>query len=232
LTTLGGEVIKVPVSMKKIIRFSIILASLLASRVAQGQETVYLSNLGQTPSGSNLVGSDSWVASEIITGNNPSGYLLDYAQLEMTDASGNPSGFIAMLYSAVALTGINPGSSLGTLTGSSNPSTAGIYTYIPTSSLTLSPNTDYFIVLTAGRAVANGAYEWSFLNTLSYNPSGGWGAGGVWKSSNGSTWLYNSGGSQFAIAATAIPEPSSAFLLLLGSGVLMYVRRIFHRQSA
>jgi len=36
----------------------------------------------------------------------------------------------------------------------------GTFTYTPLSNLTLSPNTPYFIVLTAGITIANGAYEW------------------------------------------------------------------------
>jgi hypothetical protein len=55
---------------------------------------------------------------------------------------------------------IHPGNRVGTLTGSLNPLTSGIYTFTPAESLTLSPNTQYFIVLTAGTPVADGAYQW------------------------------------------------------------------------
>jgi len=54
-----------------------------------------------------------------------------------------------------------PGSSLGSLNGSFNPVTGSAYAYTPTSDLTLLPNNFYFIVLTAGTTIANGAYEWS-----------------------------------------------------------------------
>ncbi len=209
--------------MKKITIMFVV--GLLTQQIIQAQGTVYLSNLGQSPTGSNPVGSDSWVALDVITGHNAGGYLLDSIQLGITDASGNPNGFTAMIYSSIAFTGINPGSSLGTLDGSANPSTAGIYTYTPTSNLVLSPNTDYFIVLTAGTAIADGAYEWSLTipNILYGNES--WKAGGVWKSGDGSSWLYNSGASQFAITATPVPEPSAWALLFLGVGVLLYARR-------
>jgi hypothetical protein len=92
----------------------------------------------------------------------------------------------------------------------------------------LSPNTDYFIVLTAGTAVDNGAYNW---RERAYPPSGidNWRAGnGVLHSSNGtSAWSATPylGIAQFSITATAIPEPSWARLLLFGSGVLFYVRK-------
>lgn len=210
--------------MKKIIIMFAI--ALLAPRLLQSQGITYLSNLGQTSTGSNPVGGDSWVASTFATGNNAGGYLLDSIQLAMMDASGNPSGFTAMIYNAGYGFGDNLGSNLATLTGSANPSTVGIYAYTPASSLTLSPNSEYYIVLTAGTATADGAYDWSLTSPISYSPSGGWGgAGGVWKSSDGSTWLYNSGAPQFAITATGVPEPGILGLIGLGGLLLLRHRR-------
>jgi hypothetical protein len=149
----------------------------------------------------------------------------------MADESGNPSDFTVVLYSATTEDAILPGSNLGSLSGSLDPSTAAIYTYIPGSSLTLSPSTDYFIVLTAGTTVANGAYEWSHAGTYSYNQSSGWNTfANAFYSSDGSSWVSTSSiDLQFAITATPVPEPSSSLLLLLGSGVLIYVRRAFNR---
>jgi hypothetical protein len=152
--------------------------------------------------------------------------VLNSIQLAMTDASGSPSGFIVMLYAHV-LGGLSPGSSLGTLNGSLNPVTSGIYTYTPASNLTLSPRTPYFIVLTAGTAVANGAYEWSYAGINSYNPTDGWGAqAGVWASTNGSSPWGGSGSTfpQFAVSSTAVPEPSILGLLVLGGFFLVWHR--------
>ncbi|MGA3213100.1 MAG: choice-of-anchor R domain-containing protein, partial [Terriglobales bacterium] len=133
---------------------------LLTPQLLQAQGTTYLSNLDQSSAGSLAVGSDSWLAGIFTTGLNPGGYVLNSIQLAMTDASGSPGGFMVMLY-APAIGGILPGSSLGTLNGSLNPVTSGIYTYTPAATLTLAPNVPYSIVLTAGTAVANGAYELS-----------------------------------------------------------------------
>ena len=202
---------------------------LLAQQTTRAQGTLtYLSNLEQSSAGNLAVGSDSWYGALFWTGNNASGYVLNTVQLGMADATGNPSGFTVMLYSLL-FGAILPGNSLGTLNGSANPSTTGIYTYTPTSNLTLSPSTDYFIVLTAGTTVANGAYEWNYMSTLSYNPSGNWNGGGSVFSSNGSHWT-GIGGTfpEFAITATAIPEPSPSWLLLLGSGIFIYVRARNH----
>jgi hypothetical protein len=215
--------------MKKII--IMFALGLLTQPTIRAQGPVYLSNLGQTSTGSVAVGSDSWLAEDFTTGTNVSGYSLNSIQLEMADASGNPTNFAAMLYSAVSGGATLPGSNLGTLDGSLNPTTAGIYTFTPASNLTLSAETPYFIVLTAGTAVANGAYGWGYANTSTYNPSGRWLGGVTLISSNGSTpWtrlgsnpLYDF--SEFAINATAIPEPGDLDLFSLGGLAFLWHRR-------
>ena len=218
--------------MKKIV--IVFLLALVASQVIHAQGTTYLSSLSETPTGSDVVGSDSWVAAGIFTGNNVGGYVLNSVQLGMADSSGNPSGFTVMLYTeANNPSTIIPGTSLGTLDGSTDPATSGIYTYTDDLNIMLSPSTLYFIVLTAGTAVSNGAYIWN-EGTYPPNSSGGWGDdNAVLHSSNGiggwSTSPEDLNIVQFAINATAVPEPSSSWLVLLGSGIFMYARRAFHR---
>ena len=214
--------------MKKII--IIFVAALLALQIIQAQGAItYLSNLGQTSTGNIAIGSDSWLAEPFETGTNASGYALNSVQLGMTDASGNPSGFTVMIYSAIIGGGISPGSSLGTLSGSANPATGGIYTYTDDSNIILSSQADYYIVLTAETAVANGAYDWSLTDANSYNPTDRWAAvGGVsqyfYQSSDGLSWSGNLGTyPQFAITATPIPEPSS--LILFGLSSLLFIRQ-------
>ncbi len=209
------------------------MVTLLASRLVQAQGTIYLSNLGQTSAGSNPVGNNSWLAAGFFTGPNAGGYTLNSVQLGMTDASGSPSGFTVMLYARSGnITTIVPGNSLGTLNGSTDPSTSGVYTYTA-SGLTLSPSTHYYIVLTAGTAVANGAYDWSFMNTFSYNPDDSWEGSVTLGSNNGSSWAWLGGNSpqfdysQFALNATAIPEPSVLSLFGLGGLGFIWHRRRF-----
>jgi hypothetical protein len=222
--------------MKKLISSSVIVftVALLAPQIAPAQGAItYVSNLGQTSTGSDKVGSNSWLAMEFHTGNNAIGYLLNSVQLGMTDASSNPSGFTAMMYGQDGNpAGPAPGSSLGTLDGSLNPASSGVYTYTDDSNITLSPNGYYFIVLTAGTAVANSAYEWSLAGANSYNPTGNWSvlggsSTGFLSSASGNFFSWNSIGfsfPQFAINATAIPEPSSEILLGLGGVFFCLVR--------
>jgi len=210
----------------------VLVVALLAPQIIQAQGTIYLSNLGQPSTGSFAVGSDSWLAMYFFTGNNTGGYVLNSIQLAMTDASGTPNGFTVMLCGVGNQPGGPvPGSSLGTLSGSTDPATGGIFTYTPASNLTLSAGTSYYIVLTAGTAVANGAYAWSLAGANSYNPNGGWAViGGVstdfLHSSDGSSWNSISFSfPQFAIDATAVPEPGIFGLFGLGGSFLAWHRR-------
>jgi hypothetical protein len=150
----------------------------------------------------------------------------------MTNASGNPSGFMLMLYSAMHPGEFFPSNSLGILNGTANPATSGIFNYTPALNLTLSPSTTYFLVLTAGTTGVNGAYECN-LAGIRYDASGGWRApiGGVgqdtYQSVDGLNWGKRiTVNPQFAIAATAIPEPGLLSLLGLGGlGFLWQCRK-------
>ena len=201
--------------------------------VAHGQGSVtFLSNLGQSSAGSAGVGSNSWIGAAFISGNNANGYLLNSVQLAMTDASGSPSGFTVMIYSGADILGaIRPGSSVGVLTGSASSAATGVYTYAPSSELALSPSSDYFIVMTAGTAVASGAYEWSLSGINSYSPTAGWAVFGgassaVYSSSNGSTWnSLSMTFPQFAINATAAPEPGVVGIIFAG-GLLFGLQKL------
>jgi hypothetical protein len=208
--------------MKKTVQITIRLlsVSLLAvhSVMAQGSIT-YVSNLGQTPSGSVSVGANAWYAGDFVSGTNAGGYLLDTVQLEMTDASGDPNSFTVMIYTGPDILGGNrPGSSLGTLLGSANPTAAGVYTYTSSSSLQLLANTVYFVVITAGTQTSGGVYSWSATS----DPSTGytayhWGGTTFAESTDGLNWNYvPSGFGQFALNATATPEPGVVGLLALG----------------
>ena len=202
----------------------LILCFLSARAFAQGPMT-YLSNLSQTPAAYENVGSNSWLALGIVTGNNPAGYLLDSVQLKMADATGAPSGFRVRLYAdANNGSGPFPGSSLVTLTGSTDPSSSGLYTFSPSLTLTLSPGENYFVVVTSDSAVADGAYNWSRTASSTYQSSDNWrlisNGNPLFSSGNGFWGSVPDGPNtylQFALTATPIPEPGTLGLLLVGA---------------
>jgi len=215
----------------------IYVSGLLIAQVTQAQGTTYVSNLGQPSINSVSVGSDSWIAMGFRTGTNAGGYDFNSAQLSMANATGKPSGYTVMLYSSILKGDYFPENNLITLNGSLSPVTGGIFTYTPATSLTLSPNTGYFIVVTAGTMVANGAYQWSSANYMAYNQSGGWEAPlslwgiDIYQSSNGSSWGDSSIYPEFAINATAVPEPSLYALLVLGGFCFFSLRSVSQSQA-
>ncbi len=220
--------------MRKIIISGIIASALglLAPQMLPAQGTTYLSNLDQSSVGSLAVGSNSWVAGIFNVGKNPGGYVLNSVELALSNASGNPGALQVMIYACGGGAPI-PLFSLGTLNGSLEPVSAGIYTYTPTAPITFYQNSPYAIVLTSGTSVADGSYQWSYGGANAYNPTGGWftlpgGAAGAWTSSNGSPTSWHIDGTafpQFAIEATAVPEPGVLTLFALGGLHLVWHRR-------
>jgi hypothetical protein len=222
--------------MKKlIILFAI---GLLTQQVTQAQGTAYISSVGQPSTGYYFVASNKWEAAMFATGTNAGGYALNSIQLGMADVTGTPSGLTVMIYNQIPNSqgqpGFIPGSSLDTLDGSLNPTTAGTYTYTNNANITLLPSTVYYLVLTAGTAITNGTYDWSITDPSSYTTSVGWevfnnpsgpGQGALFRYStnSGSSWSFSYANLQYAITATAVPEPSPSLLLLLGSGIFIYV---------
>jgi hypothetical protein len=207
----------------KFIRNILILAlGVLTAQIALAQGTLYVSNVGETPTGSAAVASDSWIAQSIITGTNSGGYALDSIQLLMDAASGSSGGFAVSVYSSL---GGQPYNNLGSLAGS-DPSDGGLFTYTA-AGMELSPSTFYFVVVTAATPVAQGAYVWSGANTPPYVGNQQWTVYDFYESSSdGSSWTGHTRQDvfQMAIYATAAPEPGVLGLFALG-GLLVALQR-------
>jgi len=200
--------------------------------VVEAQGTLYVSNTGQTSAGSIPVGSNAWIGGMFFTGNAVGGYSFDSIQLLMGGALGSPSNFAVMLYSYNMRF---PGSSLGSLNGSSDPAAGGVFSY-SSSGIVLSPSTPYWIVAKSATATANGSYNWSFANTTDYSSAGTWQMNfdiGYYASSIDSlAWtIHGVYPLQFAVYATPIPEPSAISLLLLASAIVFCARRSSKQDS-
>ena len=199
-----------------------LIVNLFIEKMAQAQGTVYVSNLGQTTTGSAPIGSDAWIAQGFFTGDNPSGYVLNSVQLQLDATSGSPSGFTVSLYNN-HLNG-QPYNYLGSLSGSPNPSDAGLFTYTA-SDLLLSSSSEYLVVVADATPVAQGSYDWSAVSGLT-DGIDNWKIFGSYYSSSddGLSWQTSRQYTfQLAIDATAVPEPSPWILCLAGGGFAFYV---------
>ena len=206
--------------MKKLY-FNMILVVLIALS-GQGQGTTYFSTLSNPSGGSYAVASDSMLATQFVTGTNNSGYVLQSIQLFLGTPSGNPNTFVVSLFSNRAR---QPSVLLGLLNGDISPS-AGIYDYAA-SGISLTASTRCYIVLTSGTPVSSGAYNWRVSSLFNYSASDGWTLGGGYVTSpNGSDWLsLASNPLQFAVNATAVPEPGTASLIAIALTVCGFYRR-------
>jgi hypothetical protein len=193
----------------------------------QAQGTLYLSNLSESRPGYYDINSESWVAQGFETGVDSAGYVLDSALVGITGAGqlANLNGLNVSIYSA--LNG-SPYLDLGALSGPGNPASSGPYSFTA-SGITLSPSTQYFIVATATTPPAQNIYSWIFnVADLPYTSVDQWAIGPNEDSANGATWSGAPGyGFEMEIYATAVPEPSTWVLCLLGGGFAFY----FHKRK-
>lgn len=124
-------------------------------------------------------------------------------------AYGSPAPLTVSLFSDSSGT---PGSLVATLSGSSSPSTAGLYGYSGAASLTLG-NT-YWLVVSTGSSDSSNYYDWydgtlgdsNYVNTLWRRPpdSPDWAASGIVVPA------------AFDVNASSVPEPAALALLGIG----------------
>jgi PEP-CTERM motif len=211
-------------------KVSFVALLVLAPFFTQAQGTVYSSNLGNTPTGSFTLASDSWIAQEFswlglmvngVTLTPPC--TLNSIQLQMGSASGSPSDFSVSIYTRGAS---GPGTRIGALVGDPDPQSTGVYTYTA-SGITLAPATGYLVVVTSQRATAEGAYSWStaFLPSQSYNDN--LRIGYYFDSTDGVSWTEHirQDVGLMAIYGTPVPEPSSCFLFAFGAVCFVFMRK-------
>ncbi len=177
--------------MKSAILTLVPLVVLIIPLRLPAQGNLYVSTLEKTPVGSLAIGTDSWMAQGFYKLNtDTTTYLLDSIQLLMAPASGSPGGLSVSIYSSPFGSGSGPRDNyLGTLEGSTNPSTLGIYTFIA-SGIMLRSSEDYYVVVTAETPVAQGSYHWSA--GAGGSVTGSWGINDSYAdSSDGLNWTFH-----------------------------------------
>ena len=210
----------------------------LACLVVPARAEVVLSNLTESGVDYAPLSSGLWFGVSFVTNNQA--WTLTSATLSFDTAENTSGNLFVNLYSNATN---SPGSSLGTLSGSDNPASAGQYTYT-TNGINLDPSTTYWLV--AGVSSGSGVYRWLYTdpttstgvwsipstNTYAYNETGvgttgyrpteGLGTTGYRPTeglgtSGSSTWSSHPGTPQlFSIEATAVPEPSTYAMALAG----------------
>ena len=175
----------------------------------------------QSVTGAAAINFSDWNGNKFV--NDATSRNLQSITLSMDVAADTSGSFRVELYSN---SGSLPGSSLGILTGNGNPATAGLYTYTPSSTITLNPNTTYWVVAKVTSGL--GDYSWNYTSTTTHGGTGTLGGfsesfdqGGSWSAENVSF------PSMFSVTATAVPEPSS-YAAMLGVAALGF--GIFNRR--
>jgi hypothetical protein len=205
-------------------------AALVLGMAPDSQADVMVSNLSQ-PATSNFPVGAWWAANQFITDNSAAAFQLDLVTIAMDAANATPGNFFVAIYSGA---GDRPGTLLQTLIGSSNPDTAGDYTY-SSPGLTLTPNTSYWVVTgVSNGGSAESGYLWRNTGAV-VNYTGPWIIPSIDTHitslpAGGSTWnnFENDGyARQFSVSATAVvPEPSTCILVCLGAaGLLLRLRK-------
>lgn len=203
------------IDMKKLCAF-IFNAVVLVPFYMQAQGTTYFSSMGTPSQGTYSIGSNSWGSAWFQTGNSPGGYSLNSISLLMGNSVGSASGF------SVRLWNFQTQQPVLTLTGT-NPTTAGIYTYTAPS-FVMGSSQVYWFVVTSQTSVGTGSYNWLFSNQHALGNA--WEGAGYNVSTDGVNWIRDAGREfQFAVNATAVPEPTTLTLLGLSSGLLVLAHK-------
>lgn len=148
------------------------------------------------------------------------------SSINLSIVGGNGTGFAVALYSNSSSV---PGTLLISLSGSSSPTTTGIYSYTPTSAQILGANTTYWWVASVPHSgiVATSFNIRSTGSGAESTSLDSWTIGNVFRQqNNGGGWDATGTPLMFSVSTTAIPEPST-YVLAAGLAVFGFtlVRR-------
>ena len=223
-----GKTIKVRVSFTDDAKFPESLTSAAVTVPVAAGETVLVSNMNQTTSGSaNSILHDG--AQAFTTGTNSFGYTLESVEISLT-VGGSP--FPAHTVSIWTESSNNPGSSLGTLTNP-DPVVNGVNTYTATDGISLLAGTTYFIVVdNSPSAGDSGRIAVTGSDSEDSGAASGWsiGDGRVYRDhdSTGSWGIFNNSLKIRINGQVAPPEiPADSSLVPDGLGLGDQFRLIF-----
>jgi hypothetical protein len=220
--------------LKGLLTRGLMIVALIAWLCGNCCAATVISNLGQASSGFGFgVGtndpptlSNLMRAQTFRTGLQSQGYRLNSVTLSVGGSTGSGLGsFQVQLFAAGPFL---PTTSLGNFSVTSDPVGPGQYTYAFTNpSVVLSPQTYYAIVArspsSAGPTVSQYGWRTSSTSTLDASSDPNWLLfDQLVKTEGSANWnSIRSGPYQFAIDATAIPEPSAILLAAVGCTCLL-----------
>ena len=177
------------------------LAAALALPATAQAQTTFVSNLGQTDTGSDAISSPSSPrAQQFETGSNPGGYTLTEIVVNIRNARTGTPAFA--LYTNV---GEEPGTKVVDLSG--NSSTAGEQGFTPASTTTLSASTKYIIVFSMTSGQAN--LQRTSSDNIDSGASTGWGITD-YSLYTPADWGVSADSVEIAIKGTAAPTANNA----------------------
>jgi hypothetical protein len=205
----------------KLCKLSAAVAGLLALAVPSLRALTYIDNLNQTTSSTNNL-FQNWYGTQFTTDASAPFFSLDNITISVFSAASPGSPFTVNIFSDASG---EPGSVLGVLTGTT-PTGAGNFTFAATG-ITLSASTPYWVVVQV-----SGASTYLIADTHSSTIGGTWltTTGGDFSTNSGALWVNSDAfgdRNQYALNATAVPEPSEYATMLGASalGLVLWRRR-------
>ena len=191
-----------------------LLAGLLTIGVPITWADTLSDNLGALTNYTEVASGSSWVTASFGTG--ASSYsLADVILLLSNPASGNAQ---VDLYSTV---GGHPGSLLTTLNSPSSYSSTLSNTTFNSTGYLLSPNATYWVVLKG----LSGSFEWAYTDSSAGSGVGFQHTWGISDDAGASWFTSDIQPMQMSVQASAVPEPSTASIVLAALGLLAFAAR-------
>jgi hypothetical protein len=189
--------------------FAGLLGTLFLAGAASAQ-VIGISNLETSKTADYIVDPGQSVGAMFTTG--PDGlWDLNSVDLHASDFSTSPTGDFHVSLYTVTFRSL-PDQKIADFTGP-NPSTYGSYTYTPTTTVTLQPSTNYYIV--ASSTTDSGFYVWGATSSAPVTGLPGWTLFAGDATTVEGAWGVNPGADtpQMSVNVTAVPEPASIALL-------------------
>jgi hypothetical protein len=198
-----------------------IMRSLLVAlaMTATSQAATVLSNLDSNDLNLNTaVTATQFLARAFQVGDAESEYSIDSVEVRLLAPSNSTSPMLLSIFNNATN---RPGTELRQLTTVTNPTAAGVFTYTPSTPLTLNASTNYWIVATTTGAAS---YRWAQSDKADSTSLENWSfTGAAFSIDSGTVWNFSELDYFYtAINATAVPEPSSKSLLFV-AGTLAYI---------